>query len=153
MGLDEETTSLLYRTCPHLRDQLGEWSNDTIITGGKIHYDVNPKLCCTRRQVEIMANSFITAEGLLGRCPVCYANWRKNFCASTCMAGNVEFLKVSMKEEEGVGKNETEMVYIAKQAPCGGTAKGDEGKYTDIDPGKTLYCLEVKFLEAYYDYK
>ena len=139
VGIDEDTTNLLYSACPHFRKQLGPWSNETIITdgGSKIHYDINPKVCCTKRQIEIMSNSFITAEGLLARCPVCYANWRKNFCASTCMPGNVEFLKISTYEEEVDGKNVTkETVLNAEQAPCGGFAKGEEGKYTDIDPGK-----------------
>ena len=88
-GLSEESIEKLYRTCPHLREQLGPWSNKSSdtesLTTGK--YELSPKVCCTRRQIDTMTNSFGQAEDLLARCPVCYANWRKNFCATTCLGG------------------------------------------------------------------
>ena len=136
-GIDKDTTDLLYLTCPHFRAQFGEWSNETIDTEYGTHFDVNPKVCCTRRQIEIMHTSFGQAEDLLARCPVCYGNWRKNFCAMTCLPG--EFLQVSRYEDNP----DEEMLLNATQAPCGGFDSGPDGAYTDVDPGKisTLFTI------------
>ena len=126
VGIDEETTELLYQTCPHLRDQLGPWQNKTPDTLGSEGLNYWPKTCCTRRQVEIMAFSFGQAKDLLSRCPVCYANWRKNFCATTCLAG--EFLQVTRDE-----KTDEEMIYSAPTGACMGNA---DGEFNTTDPGK-----------------
>ena len=139
VGIDEETTELLYQTCPHLREQLGEWQNHTSddYTEDSTGLNYWPKVCCTRRQVEIMAFSFGQARDLLSRCPVCYANWRKNFCATTCLSG--DFLEVSRDE------NDEEMLYLSKTGPCMGNATGE---YTDVDPGKNRY-LYLIYIHVY----
>ena len=131
VGIDSETTELLYQTCPHLRDQLGPWQNRTSDELGTQGLNYWPKVCCTRRQVEIMAFSFGQAKDLLSRCPVCYANWRKNFCATTCLAG--DFIQVSRDEET----NE-EMLYEAPIGKCMGNA---EGEFDGPDPGKGFHLL------------
>ena len=115
--IDDEAIDMLYQTCPHLREQLGP----------------NPQVCCTKRQIEIMQKSFGQAVDLLARCPVCYANWIKNFCATTCMPGNVEFIQISRNETNP----SLELVHNATQAPCGGFDVGPNGAYNTSDPGKT----------------
>lgn len=129
---DKEAIDLMYSACPHLRT---EFEQDPAQNAA------NPRVCCTKRQVQIMESSFGQANDLMGRCPTCYANWRKNFCATTCLPGNYEFLKIATEQEEENGKNVTkEMIINAPQAACGGDASGS---FTEADPGM-IFCTIPK---------
>ena len=65
--------------CPHFREELGE----------------NPDVCCSASQVMLMKSQYEQAKTLLGNCPTCYDNWKKNFCASTCSPRMSDFVKVT----------------------------------------------------------
>jgi Niemann-Pick C1 protein len=43
-----------------------------------------------------LKKSFVAAEGMLGRCPTCYYNFRKNFCDMTCRPDQSLFLKTKV---------------------------------------------------------
>ena len=143
-GLSEESIEKLYRTCPHLREQLGPWSNKSSDTESltSAKYELSPKVCCTRRQIDTMTSSFGQAEDLLARCPVCYANWRKNFCASTCLPGNVQFLQIA-RDEQNSGE---ELLHIGEPAPCGGDEPWNgSNEYKDVDPGDLFDYFSTSF--------
>lgn len=110
--LDESHTKLLLDTCPHMVSELEAY-------GGKV--------CCSKVQVEVMAKAFTQAEQLLGRCPTCFSNWRKNFCSSTCSPDSASFLNVTR----------TRTLPVAK---CGGTVH-DPGEWPRIS------VLEIRMLK------
>ena len=45
--------------------------------------------------VTMMKSQYEQARAILGTCPTCYDNWRKNFCASTCHPRMSDFVKVT----------------------------------------------------------
>ena len=82
---------VLFEVCPHFREELGE----------------DPSVCCSVSQVMSMKANYEQAKTILGTCPTCYDNWKKNFCASTCHPQMSDFIKVTQTRN------------ITKQA-CGG---------------------------------
>ena len=106
---NDEARNALFKACPHFRDEYGE----------------DPKVCCTLQQIEDLNVGFDMARPLLGKCPTCFLNFRKNFCASTCSPTQNTFLNVT-KTIKG------------KKEPCGADPNS-EGKPRDTtDPGKEL---------------
>jgi len=74
----EEDKQLLSDVCPHLmQDDL--------------------RLCCSTRQLKDLKQNFILPENLLGRCPACLANFRKNFCDLTCRPDQSLFVNVTKR--------------------------------------------------------
>ena len=97
-GKDAKKT--LFEACPHFKDQYGS----------------DPKVCCTPRQIEDMNDGFAIAKQLLDKCPTCFLNFRKNFCASTCSPVQSKFLEVASKN-----------IRYGPKEPC--------GKWNTVDPG------------------
>ena len=61
---------LLSEVCPHLTRSSSE---------------VN--FCCNGEQIRELASSLATPAAMLGRCPACLENFRRNFCDLTCSPG------------------------------------------------------------------
>ena len=101
--LPPEARKMLFEACPHFQNKS----------------DDNPKFCCTPQQIEDMHTGFEMAKQLLNKCPTCYLNFRKNFCASTCSPVQSQFLRVS-----------NESIITGKKEPC--------GKWDKVDPGKFI---------------
>ena len=101
-ALPDESKKILFEACPHFNSS---------------EYSKNPKFCCTPRQIKDMAKGFGVARQLLDKCPTCYLNFRKNFCASTCSPVQSKFLQVSEKN-----------VIKGKKEPCGDWKTIDSGK-------------------------
>ena len=99
----------LFKACPHFRDEYG---ND-------------PKVCCTHQQIEDLIVGFDIARPLLGKCPTCFLNFRKNFCASTCNPRQKQFLNVT-KTIRG------------KKEPCGTGPNSEGSPRNALDEGKYL---------------
>ena len=78
--LPSEYESILDEACPHLRKDLG----------GDLH------LCCSPQQLQDLKSNFMMAGALLGRCPTCMYNFRKNFCDMTCRPDQSKFLKTKL---------------------------------------------------------
>ena len=50
------------------------------------------------QQLQDLKNNFKLAGALLGRCPTCMSNFRKNFCDMTCRPDQSKFLKTKLIE-------------------------------------------------------
>ena len=53
-----------------------------------------PSLCCSLSQLEDIKANFELPKGLLGNCPTCYHNFRKNFCDISCHPHQSRFVRV-----------------------------------------------------------
>ena len=113
--LSAEAKEMLFEACPHFRE-------DPNVCDQKDPNNCNPKVCCTKRQIESMGGKegFALAKQFLNNCPTCYLNWRKNFCASTCSPVQNKFLRISKANGELTIRN-------GKMEPC--------GSFSTIDPG------------------
>ena len=78
----DEDAAVLRETCPHLADELER-------RGGPV------SLCCDSRQLSDLKRAFALPESLMGRCPACLANFRKNFCDLTCRPDQSRFVNVT----------------------------------------------------------
>ena len=53
-------------------------------------------LCCSLRQLEDLKQNFATPQQLIEeRCPICWYNFRKNFCDMTCIIQSSSMLTIS----------------------------------------------------------
>ena len=88
---NDTALKLLFDVCPHFREDLGE----------------DPYVCCTPFQIESLKYGYNQAEGILGSCPTCFANFKKNFCGSTCHPQMASFSKATK-------------IHRGKKEACGG---------------------------------
>ncbi len=78
-----ETLELLDRACPHMAQQLREESGEV-------------RLCCDDEQLRAMVDNFaMFPDKLLGRCPTCLYNFKKNFCDLTCRPDQSTFVNAT----------------------------------------------------------
>ena len=75
---------VLVDACPHLARELSRHPADGSL-----------RLCCDSAQLRDLKRGFAMAESLLGRCPACLANFRKNFCDLTCRPDQSNFVNVT----------------------------------------------------------
>lgn len=75
---------LLADACPHLARELPA-------DGGSV------SLCCDTGQLTDLKRSFALPESLMGRCPACLANFKKNFCDMTCRPNQSHFVNVTRR--------------------------------------------------------
>ena len=75
--------SLLAEACPHLARELAD------------PVDGSVSLCCDTTQLQDLKRAFALPESLLGRCPACLANFRKNFCDMTCRPDQSRFVNAT----------------------------------------------------------
>jgi hypothetical protein len=59
-------------------------------------------------QIDDMAKNFKLPEAILGRCPTCLANFRRNFCDLTCRPDQSRFVNATkvVKAKNFKGKKE-----------------------------------------------
>ena len=58
-------------------------------------------------QIEDMQTQFVYPESMLGRCPSCLYNFKKNFCDLTCRADQSRFLNRTRVAELNDGTRES----------------------------------------------
>ncbi len=75
---------ILEQVCPHLARELRS-------PQGSI------KLCCDTAQLLDIESSFQLPDNLMGRCPACLANFRKNFCDLTCRPDQSKFANITKR--------------------------------------------------------
>ncbi len=79
----DEDAETLAEACPHLAEELSDPADGSV------------RLCCDSRQLGDLKRAFALPESLLGRCPACLANFRKNFCDLTCRPDQSKFVNVT----------------------------------------------------------
>ncbi|XP_040569202.2 LOW QUALITY PROTEIN: NPC intracellular cholesterol transporter 1-like [Lepeophtheirus salmonis] len=57
------------------------------------HLDPSEGVCCSEKQLDVMEKNFNISASILGRCPTCLHNFKKNFCAMTCHPQQSYFLQ------------------------------------------------------------
>ena len=63
-------------------------------------------LCCSMSQLEDIKTNFAIPEALIGKCPTCYHNFKKNFCDVTCHPRQSDFVRVDSDTEGKDGRKE-----------------------------------------------
>ena len=79
--------------CPHFVEDFGPDEDEWLV-------------CCNSDQVNDIKANFDLPIELLGRCPACLYNFRKNFCDLTCRADHSLFINVSHTVETNQKKSE-----------------------------------------------
>ncbi|XP_063828862.1 NPC intracellular cholesterol transporter 1 homolog 1b-like [Ostrinia nubilalis] len=91
-----EAVSIIRHRCPELAtDENGEPIPDDQI-----------RVCCALDQLRGMTESLLLADGVLGRCPICFRNFARQICEMNCSPDQSRFVTVY----EGLGTNNTRYV-------------------------------------------
>lgn len=74
---DQERMETLRTICPELVEEYGT------------------KLCCAPEQVDILQDNLALPQGIIGRCPSCFYNFRQSICELACSPKQGLYLNVT----------------------------------------------------------
>lgn len=92
----QEALTILRHRCPTL----------TVDDNGDPLPDNEIRTCCDLEQLRKMTSSLLLADGVLGRCPICFRNFARQICEMNCSPEQSRFVDVTVE----VGTNETRYV-------------------------------------------